>query len=494
MDLGPARTERLVSALVDCLGISPQAARQRLSRARGPVKRHHRHLLPKREAFFFLESQRNTERYWDNLLGDLRDTGAVYGSAIDALRARGGVVPMDEFCVVSGAGLALKKQVPSEAVARRLAELGIMKESQYGTMGRCFVTDPFAVVQPLYLNDIIARRRTESIMLDGLREWLKKNGIGSYGKITIRGEGEALMVGQFKWDLTGPSYLVPVRRSNTPNGFVVADVFAQDSMDVHAIKYFIRKVQTYQKTSNSGTLFPILMARSFTAEALTEGHKAGLMLTTPQNLFGHSVARALDDLISTLRNAAAVAAVDDGRLCTLLDQLSEIEGRAGNIRGILFELIAAHIAKREFGGSIDVGEIHSHRESGRTVELDVICVTETESIHFIECKGRHHGGTVSLAEVNGWLCKLPVMRDYVASREHLRERKQTYEIWTTGIFEPEAVATLEAEKLKRTTRPIAWKDGKAVRHIAAKLKLKSIGEALDQHFLKHPLARLAVLP
>ena len=64
------------------------------------------------------------------------------------------------------------------------------------------------------------------------------------------------MVGQFKWDLTGPSYLLPLRRENIRNGFVVADVFTERQLDVHHIRYFIRKVQTYQKTSNSGALFP----------------------------------------------------------------------------------------------------------------------------------------------------------------------------------------------------------------------------------------------
>ena len=488
-DLGPARTGRLVAALTQSLRISPEAARQRLSRAHTPVERYPSRLLPKREAFFYLRDQRNTEIYWDNLMDDLRETGAIYACAIDGLRARGGVVPVDEFSVVSGAPIALKKQVPSHGVAEKLVNLGVMKEQEFAALGRCFITNPAAVVQPLTDSEILARRHAESVMLDGLREWVRKNGIGSYDKITIRGEAHPLMVGQFKWDLTGPCYLLSVRRPNNKNGFVVADVFAENRLNMHDIRYFIRKVQIYQKTSNSGPLFPILMAHSFTGEAMTEGHKAGLMLTTPRNLFGQSVARALDDLILTLKKAAAIAAVDDDRLCKLLDQLSEIEGRAGNMRGILFELIAAHIAKREFGGNIDVGELHTHRQSGKTVDLDVICVTEGTSIHLIECKGKHPGGTISIEEVNEWIRKLPFMHDYVASHEHLRERNETYEFWTTGTFEPDALVALKVEQARRVKRPIDWKDGEAVRKMAAKLKLKSIGDALDQHFVKHPLAR-----
>ena len=289
-------------------------------------------------------------------------------------------------------------------------------------------------------------------------------------------------------DLTGPSYLLPVRRVDTQNGFVVADVFGEGRLDAPHIRYFIRKVQTYQKTSNSGTLFPILMAESFTGSALTEGRKVGLMLTTPKNLFGRHVAGALTDLVKTLKKTAAIASVDGERFYKMLDQLSEIEGRAGNMRGILFELIAAYIAKRSIGGSIDCGVLHTHRENGEKADLDVVCVTDQNAVHVIECKGKSPGGTVSLKEVEHWLGKLSIMKDYVAGREYLRERKQVYEFWTTGVFVVEAVDRLESERARRTKYPIDWKDGGAVRKITAELKLKTISDALDQHFLKHPLA------
>ena len=193
------------------------------------------------------------------------------------------------------------------------------------------------------------------------------------------------------------------------------------------------------------------------------------------------MAGALTELAQTLKNAAAVAAVDDQRLCKLLDQLLEIEGRAGNLRGILFELITAHIAKREIGGNIDLGILHTHRKTGKQADLDVVCVTDKNSVHVIECKGKRPGGTVSLQEVETWLGKIPVMQDYVGSREHLRTRNQTYEFWTTGTFEECAAAKLKTEKKNRTKRPIVWKDGKAVRQMASALSLRTIRDALDQH-------------
>ena len=486
---GPSRTRRLVANLTQSLGISPEAARQRLRRVGAPVERRFG-LLPKREAFLYLERQRNTQIYWANLLRDLRETGSIYACAIDGLRARGGVVPVDEFAVVSGAPLALKKQVPATKVMSELTSLGVIKQEELGRLGRCCVAESSAVMPPLDPVRITARRLTESVILDGLREWAWKNGIGSRNSITIRGEGQPCQVGQFKWDLTGPSYLLPLRRANRAHGFVVADVFTEDRLDVPHIQYFVRKVQTYEKTSNSGGLFPIILADSFTAEAMTEGHKAGLILATHGSLFGSHTASAISSLLDTLRRVATNVEIDDDALYKLLDRLSEIEGRAGNMRGVMFELLVAYIATHNFGGRIDLRILHTHRTSGQKAEIDVFCASSGNAVHIIECKGKVPGGTVSLREVEQWLRKLPVMRDYVASRTDLRECDQTYAFWTSGTLEPNARAKLVYEQRQRTKRPIEWKDGEAVREIAVRLRLKSINDALREHFVAHPVAKV----
>ena len=487
---GPARTSRLVASLTESLGISPGAARQRLSRAREPVERVS-DLLPKREAFLFLQRQRNTQVYWANLLRDLRETGSVYACAIDGLHARGGIVPMDEFAVVSGAPLNLKKQVPSTAVMNKLVSLGVMNDEEIGGLGPCCVADAGAVMAPLGAVRIKARRLTEGVILDGLREWAWRNGISSRDTITIRGEGAPCRVGQFKWDLTGPCYLLPLRRGSREHGFVVADVFTEERLNVHHIRYFIRKVQIYQKTANSGALLPIIMADSFTGEALKEGHKAGLMLATHKSLFGRHTASAITSLLDTLRRVAANVNVDGDVLYKLLDQLSGIEGRAGNMRGIMFELLVAHLATRKYGGRTNLGVLHTHRRQGTKAEIDVLCAGNGNAVYTIECKGKTPGGTVSVREVERWLRKLPIIRDYVTNHPDLRECDQTHALWTTGRFEAGALARLKQEKPHRAKRPIEWKDGEAVRAIALQLNIKPISDALREHFLKHPVKTLS---
>ncbi len=486
---GPMRAKRLAETLVRQLQISAPAARQRLSRSRMPIKRHSG-LLPKKEAFFFLATQRKNEQYWTNLLRDLREVGSIYGYAMDGLAARGGIVPVDEFAVVSGAPLMLKKQVSSRQVADVLLGLNALNPTAIDGLGSCYAINSSSITRTLPAYHAKVRHLAEEVILDGLRQWLRNNGIGGYDSISIRGEGRPMKVGQFQWDLTGPCYLLPVRRTGASykNGFVVADVFSEGYLDKHHIQYFIRKVQVYTKTANSGPLLPILMAEGFSSKALTAGHAAGLMLTTPKNLFGQAVANSVKGLVQVLKQAIDNATVNSDELCRLLGNLLQIEGRANNMRGILFELIASHIAKEEFGGNTSLRVAHTHHESGQKTDLDVVCMGSQRKVHIIECKGKSPAGSIPLEDVEEWLGKIPIMKDYVETSTHIREYKPIYEFWTTGTFQEEALLKLKAEKSKRKKQSIAWKDGQNVRDTASKLQLGNIAEALDQHFLRHPLS------
>src|SRR6516162_3035334 len=100
---GPTRSSRLSEILQAEFGATAEAARKRLSRAKPPVRSFPFLLLPKREAFMYLEDDRGTDRYWTNFHDALRETDSVYAAAIDGVIARGGIVAVDEFAVISGA-------------------------------------------------------------------------------------------------------------------------------------------------------------------------------------------------------------------------------------------------------------------------------------------------------------------------------------------------------------------------------------------------------
>jgi hypothetical protein len=327
----------------------------------------------------------------------------------------------------------------------------------------------------------------EGVILDGLREWARKLGLASFNKIVIRGEEFQRQVGQFKWDLSAPSYLLPLRRGQSKNGFLVADVFADGVLGPNAIQFFIRKVQMLRASSNSGDTFPLLVAEGFTGPALSAGHAAGIILATPANLFGVKVGSAIQSLVQTLKNAAAVASANPERLAQLIDDLSEIEGAAGNLRGVLFELIAAFLARLD-AVSVDIGITARDPDTGKMADIDVLKVKNKAECIGIECKGKSPGGIVSEDEVADWLRRIPIFRSHLKREQRFREASFSFEIWTTGDFSSEALVLLSSEKPKRTKTPISWKSGIEVAEIAKKAKEKTIGDALDQHFLKHPLA------
>ncbi len=243
-------------------------------------------------------------------------------------------------------------------------------------------------------------------------------------------------------------------------------------------------------TSNSGDVLPILVAEGFTGAALTAGHAAGIVLATPTNLFGHKVGAALQSLLVTLKNAAAVATTNPARLASLIDDLSEIEGAALNMRGVLFELISAYLAKLD-GSSVDFGITARDPATGKTADIDVLKVRGKADCIGVECKGKAPGGVVELYEVENWLNRIPTFRAHLAGEQRFREARIGFELWTTGAFSADALAYLESQKPKRTRTPIDWKDGAAVRLMAKDAKEKAISKALDEHFFEHPLAQNA---
>lgn len=486
---GPSRSALVVEALV-ATGIYPEAARQRVSRAAKPVRRFPVPMLPKREAFLYLEKDRNSERFWRNFVRDLRESNSVFAAAIDGMIARRGKIPGDQFAVVSGATVVPQRgQLLADTVAKRLIAADFMKEIYDQDDGRCYEM-PFSLAQATSAG-MHARDLTERILLDGLREWCRKIGLASYNAIRIRGEVELKPIGPFAFDLAGPSYLLPLQGSGSKPGFVVADVFAGGILTEHEIQFFIRKARMLKATLKDIGVLAIIVAEGFTGEALTAGHAAGVMLATPKDLFGKRVGAAITSLCEVLKNTAKYASSSPERLMLLLDNLFEIEGRSRNLRGILFELVAGYLARRS-AVSIDMGVTARDPKTGRAADIDVQAITQMNSaVTAIECKGKEPGGSLSLSEVETWLAKIPIFRAHYAHHNSLREAEHRFELWTSGSIEPDALAKLEEEKLRRVKAPIDWKDGDAVLALARAGKEKSIADALNQHFFVHPYAEIA---
>jgi hypothetical protein len=486
---GPSRSSLIVEAFV-ASGLSAEAARQRVSRVAPPIRRFPIPLLPKREAFLYLEKDRNSERYWQNFIRDLRASGSVYAAALDGMIARGGMIRADQFKAVSGAPVMPRKgQVHADLVAKRLIKADFLKEIHDSDEGLCYEM-PFSLASAVTVG-MRARDMTERILLDGMREWLRKIGMASYNAIRVRAEPDLKPIGPFAFDLAGPSYLLPLQGAATKPGFVVADVFAEGILTIDQIQFFIRKARVLKATLKNVGVLSIIVAEGFTGEALTACHAAGIMMATPKDLFGKRVGAAVASLCEALKNAARYASSSPERLTLLLDNLFDIEGRSKNLRGVLFELVAAYLARLS-AVTMDMNVVARDPATGKTAEIDVQTIThQKKSVTPIECKGKEPGGVLTLSEVENWLSKIAIIRADYRTNPYLREAEHRFEIWTSGTIAPDALKLLIEEKVKRVKAPIDWKDGQAVLDLARAGKEKGIADALNQHFLAHPFVEVA---
>ena len=486
------RSSRLVQELTHRESISVDAAKKRVSRTQPPIRKFPIRLLPKNEAFLYLQNDQNSDGFWDGLVRDLDETHSIYGLALFGLMARGGLARQASFNVISGAPEAQKKQVPLARVLDTLTETGLVKQIEVGTMGTCVGLNA-KVFGAHDLSAFRARTIAENFLMDGLSEWARKLGLVSYNAINIRTPERAPQFATFYCDLVSPSYLLPLvspTKGAPKPGFFVADVFCNFTLDVKHIRYFLRKVHLLHALRQVRPFLPILLADGYTPAALHEGHKAGVLMATTRDLFGETVANALTSLIETLTHAAAVVASDPDRIAQLMDALGAIEGRAGNLRGALFEMIVGYLVRRVEGLSIDIGKTVRNPNTGEAAEIDVEGIREGQECWVYECKGRQPRDRVSADDIKEWLKKVSRILGHHRVQERFQGYQFGFEFWTTGKFDEDALQLLAAEKKQRRRITLNWRDGDQVKEYAKKAKNKSILDTLNQHYFKHPLAEI----
>ena len=491
-DIGPGISSRITAALVEG-GLSADAARQQVSRARDSVRRLSGLTLPKKEKFLYLDSQYGSHAYWEALGRDLDATNSVYGAALHGLMARGGMVPRGCFDVIAGAPVKQKGQVGVSNVLERMEAARLVRSVSLEGYGNCVAVDANGAFGYGDVAFMKARLATEAILLLAVRDWVRKLAMVSYNAVAIRdvGQSERPAFGTCRWDLCGPSYLRPfVKRSSGDKprpGFVVCDAFAGHGLGIEQIKYFLRKCQLLGAFTKLPPFLPILIAERYTKDAFNAGRSAGILMATPQTLFGDEVAVALSSLLRTLTKAAAVAAGNPDRIYELFSTLGRIEGAAANLRGALFEMIVGFLVREREGNSIDIGEQVTDPETGRSAEMDVRRVKEDQQCWVYECKGHQPTDLVTLPMVENWVDKIGVIHSVLRRERRFQGCKFGFEYWTCGNFDAEAVEYLKSVQSARPKLNLAWRDGPAVREYAAAVNKKSVLDTLDEHYFRHPV-------
>lgn len=148
----------------------------------------------------------------------------------------------------------------------------------------------------------------------------------------------------------------------------------------------------------------------------------------------------------------------------------------------------AYLVRRD-AQSINMAVVATDSTSGKFAGIDILRYTNQRAdCVTIECKGKEPGGVPSLEDAQDWIRRLPVFLSYLKAVN--REATVSLELWTSGEIANDPLAYLTREKANRTKNPIAWRVGQDVLALAASGKEKAIADALKQHFLHYPLAKV----
>ncbi len=304
----------------------------------------------------------------------------------------------------------------------------------------------------------------------------------------IRDEHPDPRFSTFRFDLTGPSYLQPMVRfgASAPDpGFLVVDVLLGEELDSAMVAAFLRKCSMLSALKKVRPFLPMLVADSFTPDALRLCRSKGVIATRPETVFGQDVAKALGDLLQTLTHAASATT---SQIEGLFKRLSSIEGAAGNLRGALFELIVGHCVRELEGGSVDLGLIVTDIKNGKRAEMDVRLIKQRQ-IKVYECKGYQPESMVPQAEIEKWLTeKVPTI--YAAHRQQEQFSNTTigFEFWTCGSFDEESLRLLREAKSATRKYTINWKTGTDVRSYVQGLSALGLKRILNDHYFNHPIS------
>ncbi|WP_320170510.1 hypothetical protein [Maridesulfovibrio sp.] len=471
------------------MGLSADAARQRISRARADLRYLSGLSFPKRARFLYLSDHFRKPVYWEALYRVVKKHSPAYGTALVGLEIRDGIYPQNYLPIILGAPVRQQGQIASSVILERLEAIDILKVVSFDGLGECVYISENGIFPCPQLTKLRSRLITENVLLDAIKRWAGRMNIASPEATTTRAPSTLPKFGTCHFDLCGPSYLNPLVEFNNNKiqpGFFVSDVVLGVTLDINGIRPFTRKCAMLKALRNLPKFLPMLVADNFTPEALRECRSQGIIATRPDTIFGKDVAEALTSLLDTLNNSAAIAAVNPDRIEKLFSGISKIEGAASNLRGALFELIVGHCVRTLEAGSIDLGIQVYDNINGKNAEVDVRLVKERDVIIY-ECKGYQPSSKVSFDEINEWITKkIPTI--YSATRQESRfDGTIRFEFWTCGKFHADAIELLAKTKSSVKKYELDWKDGSQVKKYSSRIRASGIKRILNEHFFKHPL-------
>jgi hypothetical protein len=359
---GPSLASRIKNELLK-EGLTDEAARQQISRARGGIYRLKEIKFPKGELFIYLKDQYKITSFYTNLISAFNTTSSIHKCIITGLNNFGGCVPVDKLRVLSGCPKARKKRKTFDQVVHELQAIELINFDN----GLCFLQE-----------DIFSSRKTytesrsiiylNEFLREILAQWLRKNNFVSYDAVSFNAD-----FCSYYWDISAPSYLLPFfnkKGGEQKPGFVVADIIPQYDINENDIDYFIRKVESCFVGKNDRPFIPILLGYRFEESAWNLLKKRNILATTVNNFFGDETEKLLTNIAKLLEVKNIKESVSLENINDILKAVSKIEGPTNNLRGHFFELIVWLIASENRHGTVSLNK--KIRKDNECAEIDVL--------------------------------------------------------------------------------------------------------------------------
>lgn len=489
---GPCVSTDLTDYLMTQYGLSPTAARQRVSRGAPQIKRLAHLPFARKARFLYHQDDYASPHYWDNLYAAIFAANGPYARALGAVQARE-IVPLAHFIAACGAPIAQKKQLSSCVVLDRMVAANVLVQQPIPGLGVCVMTKKIYERHQHNLDELAVTTRSrliaESILLDSVREWLRRLAMVSFNTVRTRGV-EMPRVGTFAWDLTAPSYLTSVLTRQKDNGvkpgWVVCDALLIENAQLKHVEPFLHKARSLNALKNIGRTMFILVAQDYDAEAFKALRSAGIIPATPKSLFGEDVANGFREMIQTL-NEAAKGVVDPEKFDQLFSKLGKLEGAVGNMRGAFFELLVAEVVRKTAAGPIKLNKICKGEDGN--AEVDVYHLNEGITAQMIECKGIAPGTLVDDEEVGRWLTtRITRVRHHLQSLGWSGPLPR-FELWTSGALSEQAHERIEKTRLANARKfEIIVVEGNALRNEVKAVNNASLLKTFEHHFLPQATA------
>ena len=205
-------------------------------------------------------------------------------------------------------------------------------------------------------------------------------------------------------------------------------------------------------------------------------------MVTTETLFGREVASGLSQLIQVLQNAAAAVGANPAIVSELFRKLDGLIGASLNVRGWLFELLAAHMLKTDGWSVTSIGELRRDPNSGELAEVDVLAI-KGKNVIALECKG-YITNEVTEDEVKKWLTEsVPRIRaSLLADRFYQQKGAFVFEFWTTSKFSVDALRLLQEKKQEIKKFSFNWVDGPALLQFSKTSKSEYASRILREQY------------